>query len=137
MSDEPWAQAMDFAVFLVDDDVGVLKGLSRLVRAGGYQAYAYSSPEQFLAEYDRTLPGCVVVDLAMPGMDGLDLQSRLMAVDPGRPVVFLTGTGDEPVAARATKAGALAFLTKPVDQAALFAALERARERYAQRAEGA
>lgn len=123
-------RAMGFAVFLVDDDAGVLDALSRLLRAAGYEPHAYSSARQFLAEYDPSIPGCVILDLAMPMMGGLELQRRLKDRDPDRPVVFLTGTGDETGAALARKAGAIDFLEKPVDEAALLAALDCARRRY-------
>jgi FixJ family two-component response regulator len=120
---------MSFATFLVDDDKGVLNALSRLLRTGGYEAQAYTSPEHFLAEYDASVAGCVILDLTLPGIDGLQLQRRIAEQDPGRPVIFLTGTGDIPQSVLAMKAGAVDFLTKPVDRAQLFDAVERARER--------
>jgi len=118
-----------FTIFLVDDDGGVLKGLSRLLRASGYEPRPYGSPEQFLAEHDPDVPGCVILDLTMPGIDGLQVQQRLAEQDPDRAVIFLTGTGDIPTSVRAMKAGAVDFLTKPVQQESLLAALESARQR--------
>jgi FixJ family two-component response regulator len=117
-----------FAVFLVDDDVGVLKALSRLLRAKGYEIRSYASPQEFLAQHDATVPGCAVLDVAMPGLDGLALQQSLTAGDSHRPVIFLTGKGDIPTSVRAMKAGALDFLTKPVRDGELLAAIAHAQE---------
>jgi len=120
---------MSFVTFLVDDDGGVLKALARLLRAAGYEPRAYASPQNFLANYDPALPGCVIVDLTMPDLDGLALQQELVERDPGRPVIFLTGTGDIARSVRAMKAGAVDFLTKPVDATQLLAAVDRARQK--------
>ena len=120
---------MSFVTFLVDDDGGVLKALARLLRTAGYETRTYASPQNFLANYDPALPGCVVLDLTMPGLDGLALQQELAEQDPARPVIFLTGTGDIARSVRAMKAGAVDFLTKPVDSSQLLAAVERARQK--------
>ena len=119
-----------FAVYLVDDDPGVLKALSRLLRAKGYDVRAYSSPVVFLEEHDVAVPGCAVLDVSMPGLDGLVLQHAL-AVTNGfhRPVVFVTGKGDIPTSVSAMKAGAIDFLTKPVKDVDLFEAISRAEAR--------
>ena len=119
-----------FAVYLVDDDPGVLKALSRLLRAKGYDVRAYSSPRVFLEEHDVAVPGCAVLDVSMPGLDGLVLQHAL-AVTNGfhRPVVFVTGKGDIPTSVSAMKAGAIDFLTKPVKDIDLFEAISRAEAR--------
>jgi FixJ family two-component response regulator len=122
---------MGFVTFLVDDDSGVLKGLARLLRAAGYDTRAYASPQDFLAAYDATLPGCIILDLAMPGLDGLALQQELAGSYPALPVIFLTGTGDIARGVQAMKAGAVDFLTKPVNGAALLDAVERARAKDA------
>ena len=119
---------MSFTTYLVDDDDGVLKALSRLLRAGGYEAKPYRSPEEFLAEHDAETPGCVVLDLSMPGLDGLELQERLKRDGVERPIIFLTGTADIPASVQAMKAGAIDFLLKPAQRAELFAAVERAME---------
>ena len=103
-----------FTVFLVDDDAGVLKALTRLLRVKGYDARPYASPHEFLAHHDPTVPGCAVLDVAMPGLDGLALQQALIAEGAPRPIIFLTGKGDIPTSVRAMKAGAIDFLTKPV-----------------------
>lgn len=113
-------------VFLVDDDAGVLKGLTRLLRTRGYEARQFTSPTEFLAHHDASLPGCVVLDVSMPGFDGLALQEAMTAGGSPRPVIFLTGYGDIPTSVRAMKAGAIDFLTKPVNEADLLAAIARA-----------
>jgi FixJ family two-component response regulator len=113
-------------VFLVDDDAGVLKGLSRLLRARGYEVQAFSSPQAFLAGHDASIPGCAVFDVSMPGLDGLELQRALSAGGSQRPVIFLTGKGDIPTSVRAMRAGAVDFLTKPVNDDDLLAAIARA-----------
>jgi FixJ family two-component response regulator len=115
-------------IFLVDDDAGVLKGLSRLLRARGYEARLFTSPAEFLANHDASLPGCVVLDVSMPGFDGLTLQHAMTADGSSRPVIFLTGYGDIPTSVRAMKAGAIDFLTKPVNETDLLAAIARAVE---------
>jgi FixJ family two-component response regulator len=119
-------------VFIVDDDAGVLKGLSRLLRAHGHDVRAYLSPQEFLAQHDATIPGCAVLDVAMPGLDGLALQEALTASSSYRPVIFITGKGDIPTSVRAMKAGAVDFLTKPVSDGELLAAVARAVEQDAQ-----
>jgi FixJ family two-component response regulator len=117
-----------FTVFLVDDDAGVLKALSRLLRASGYDVRSYTSPREFLAAHDATIPGCAVLDVSMPGLDGLELQQALATGGAHRPVVFLTGRGNIPMSVRAMKAGAVDFLTKPVRDQDLLAAVARAEE---------
>lgn len=115
-----------FAVFIVDDDAGVLKGLSRLLRARGYDARPYTSPQEFLAHHDAAVPGCAVLDVALPGLNGLELQQALTAGGTHRPVIFITGKGDVPTSVRAMKAGAIDFLTKPVSGKDLLEAVSRA-----------
>ena len=116
-------------VFLVDDDPSILRALTRLLRAGGYQVSAFRSPRDFLAQHDAAVPGCVVLDLAMPGLNGLELQTALAAAGCQRPIVFISGHGDIPSSVRAMKAGAVDFLTKPVSEENLLAAIQRAIER--------
>ena len=115
-----------FTVFLVDDDAGVLKALSRLLGARGYDIQAFTSPQAFLADHDASIPGCALFDVSMPGLDGLELQHALTAGGSQRPVIFLTGKGDIPTSVRAMRAGAIDFLTKPVSDADLLAAITRA-----------
>jgi FixJ family two-component response regulator len=118
-----------FAVFLVDDDASVLSALSRLLRVKGYDVRPFGSPQEFLAQHDAAVPGCAVLDLSMPGLDGLALQQALMAGGPDRQVIFITGVGDIPTSVRAMQAGAVDFLTKPVDEQELLAAIARAERR--------
>jgi FixJ family two-component response regulator len=117
-----------FTVFIVDDDAGVLRALSRLLRTNGYDIRSYTSPQEFLAHHDATVPGCAVLDVSMPGLDGLELQQALTAGGPHRPVIFVTGKGDIPTSVRAMKAGAVDFLTKPVQDRDLLGAITRAEE---------
>jgi FixJ family two-component response regulator len=116
-------------VFLVDDDPSILRALTRLLRASGHPVSAFRSPRDFLAHHDAAVPGCVVLDLAMPGLNGLELQGALAAAGCQRPIVFLSGHGDVPSSVRAMKAGAVDFLTKPVSEENLLAAIQRAIER--------
>ena len=118
-----------FTIFLVDDDAGVLTALSRLLRARGYEVQPYASPQEFLANHDPAVPGCALLDVSMPGLDGLALQQALTAEGPHRPVIFITGVGDIPTSVRAMQAGAIDFLTKPVDESNLLAAIARAEKR--------
>ena len=115
-----------FTVFLVDDDAGVLKALSRLLHAKGYEACAFTSAQQFLEEHDPARPGCAIFDISMPGLDGLALQQIFKTGGHQRPVIFLTGKGDIPKTVQAMKAGAIDFLTKPVKNMVLLDAVARA-----------
>ena len=115
-------------VFIVDDDAGVLKALTRLVSANGYRTQSFISPLEFLAHHDGALPGCAVFDVSMPDLDGLALQEALGAPGAHRPVIFITGKGDVPTSVRAMKAGAIDFLTKPVSDKDLLSAIARAVE---------
>jgi FixJ family two-component response regulator len=122
-------------VHVVDDEADMLKALERLLGAAGFTVQAYSSPEQFLVQHDHTAPGCIVLDLALPGLNGLELQQALQTQGSALPIVFLTGRGDIAASVRAMKLGAADFLTKPVDADELIAAVEAALERNrAQRA---
>jgi FixJ family two-component response regulator len=121
-----------FTVFLVDDDAGVVKALSRLLRAKGYDVQPFTSSQAFLDDHDAAVPGCAVLDVGMPGVNGLDLQHALtLTVSQPRPIIFLTGKGDIPTSVRAMRAGAIDFLTKPVDGGALLAAIARAADQDA------
>jgi FixJ family two-component response regulator len=122
-------------VYLVDDDPRVLAALSRLLGSAGYEVEIHASAEDFLCFHDADLPGCVIVDLSLPGMDGFGIQQTLSSAHTDRPVIFLTGCGDIPASVRAMKAGAVDFLTKPVDAATLLAAVESAIARDFERRE--
>jgi len=113
-------------IHVVDDDDAVRSALSRLLRSADYAVSAFQSAESFLAEHDPTAPGCIILDVAMPGLNGLALQETLAARGNQMPVIFLTGHADVPMCAQAMKRGAVDFLTKPVDETALFAAVGRA-----------
>jgi len=113
-------------VFLVDDDPGVLKALTRLLRVSGHEVRAFASPQAFLSEHDPAAPGCLVLDVAMPLRSGLEVQQDLAASGVERAVVFISGQGDVPTSVRAMKAGAVDFLTKPFDDSQLLAAVQAA-----------
>ncbi|MFC5755649.1 response regulator transcription factor [Rhizobium sp. GCM10022189] len=118
---------MNPIVFLIDDDPSILSALSRLLAVRGFETRAFSSPTEFLAAHDPDVPGCAVVDVSMPGLNGLDLQIALKDSEGrSRPVVFITGRGDIPTSVRAMKEGAVDFLTKPIDEDALFTAISSA-----------
>ena len=124
-------------VFVVDDDPSVLKGLSRLLRSAGLQPATFGSPDEFLRQYDPAAPGCLVLDVAMPVVDGLELQRRLVDAGCPLPIVFITGHGDIPTSVQAMRAGALNFLAKPVNDDDLLGAVREAIEtdRVARRAQ--
>jgi FixJ family two-component response regulator len=118
-------------VFLVDDDPSVLKALSRVVREEGWSVETFESAEAFLAQRGQEAQGCLVLDVTMPGLDGLELQSRLTIAGKSLPIVFVTGHGDIPMSVRAIKAGAADFLTKPVQGEVLVAAVHAAIDHHA------
>jgi FixJ family two-component response regulator len=113
-------------VFVVDDDPGVRKALARLLRAAGFEVRCFSSSLEFLKQHDRSEAGCVLLDLAMPGLNGLELQQELAASGCERSIVFITGQGDVSQSVRAMKAGAVDFLTKPLEDEELLAAVRLA-----------
>ena len=118
-----------FTVFVVDDDPGVVKALARLLRANGYAVQTFTSPQEFLGKHNPSIPGCALLDVSMPGIDGLELQRALAASeDTCRPIIFLTGKGDIPTSVRAMKAGAVDFLTKPANGGDILAAIARAED---------
>jgi FixJ family two-component response regulator len=102
-------------VFIVDDDLSARRGLTRLIRAAGLNAESFASAADFLASGKTDGPGCIVLDVKMPEMDGPSLQKRMVKAEYAMPIVFLSGHADIPTAARAMKMGAVDFLTKPVD----------------------
>jgi FixJ family two-component response regulator len=115
-------------VYLVDDDELVVRGLKRLLASEGYLVVAFSAGEEFLRHHDPDVPGCAIIDLGLPGMDGFGIQSSLASGMVGRPLIFLTGRGDIASGVKAIKAGATDFLTKPVDASVLLEAIARAME---------
>jgi FixJ family two-component response regulator len=113
-------------VYVIDDDPDVLKAVERLLQSIGLNIATFSSPHPFLERYDRDAPGCLVLDLALPGLNGLELQQVLERQGSLLPIVFLTGRGDIATSVQAMKHGAADFLTKPVDDIALIAAIQEA-----------
>ena len=118
-------------VFIVDDDASFRTAVSRLLRAAGHQVKAFSSASEFVASLPATGPGCVVADLQMPGLSGLDLQAALAASDNPLPLLFLTGHGDIPTSVHAMRLGAEDFLTKRAPRQALLDGVSRALARDA------
>lgn len=116
-------------VYLVDDDVRVRASLTRLLSTAGHLVESYASAEDFLTHHDPAVHGCAVIDVSLPGMGGLDVQQSLLSEHVDRPVIFVTGFGDVPTSVRAMKAGAVDFLTKPVDASVLLAAVAQALDR--------
>lgn len=121
----------DPTVFVVDDEAGVRKSLTRLFRSTGWASQAFASPREFLSAYDPDAPGCLVLDLAMPGLDGVELQGILSDMGSVLPIVFLTGHAEVPDSVMAMKRGALDFLTKPAEPEVLKATVRAALERDA------
>jgi len=117
---------LERTVYIVDDDPSVLKALSRLLRVAGYTVEAFSSPLAFLAAHDLTKPGCVLLDVGMVELNGLEVQQALTSLERHRPIIFITGVGDIPTSVAAMKAGAVDFLTKPVDEVPLMGAIAKA-----------
>lgn len=113
-------------VFVVDDDPSVRKSLTRVMTRAGYTVETFASARDFMARAPFRGPGCVVLDVRMPGLTGLDLQEALVGTGHTIPIVFITGHGDISMSVRAMKAGAVDFLTKPFDVANLLAAIDRA-----------
>ena len=125
-------------VFIVDDDASFLVAVARLLRAAHYTVKTFVSADEFLAKLPSRVPGCVLADLQMPGMSGLELQAALARMGNPLPVVFLTGHGDIPTSVRAMRQGAEDFLTKLAPKQELLDAVKRALERDTrQRAERA
>lgn len=116
-------------VYVVDDDPAVREGLSSLVRSLGHEVRAFASADAFLAHDRPASPACLVLDVHMPGLSGLELQERLASAGAALPIIFITGHGDIPMSVKAMKAGAFEFLPKPFDDATLVAAIEAALER--------
>jgi FixJ family two-component response regulator len=118
-------------VYLIDDDAEVLQATERLLSSAGMMVAAFQSPRAFLESYDDRTPGCLVLDLAMPELSGVEVQQALAEHGQYLPIVFLTGRGDIRTCAEAMKNGAVDFLTKPVDDADLLAAVAEALARAA------
>jgi len=116
-------------VFVVDDDVSVRESLEPLIRCAGWQPETFASAQEFLGRPRVLVPSCLVLDVYLPDLNGLDLQKRIAGDRTDMPIIFITGHGDVPMTVRAMKAGAVEFLTKPFSDDALLGAIRHAIER--------
>jgi FixJ family two-component response regulator len=116
-------------VFVVDDDVSVRESLELLIKSEGWQPETFSSAHDFLTRSRTPAPSCLLLDISMPGLNGLELQKRVAAEHPDVPIIFITGHGDVPKTVQAMKAGAVEFLTKPFKDDVLLGAVRQALER--------
>src|SRR6266850_7562008 len=116
-------------VFVVDDDLSTRDSLELLIRSAGWQPETFSCAKEFLARQRVLAPSCLVLDVYLPDLNGLDLQKRVAVDRNDLPIIFITGYGDVPMSVKAMKEGAVEFLTKPFDDAVLLSAIEHAVER--------
>src|SRR5271169_148178 len=124
---------MEKTVFIVEDALAVRAALTRMLHAAGYTVRSFKSAEAFLGEQKDAEPGCLLLDVLLPGLSGIELQRELARSLFPRPIVFLTGNGDIKTGVAAMKEGAVDFLTKPIDNVRLFAAVEQALQRDQER----
>jgi FixJ family two-component response regulator len=116
-------------VFVVDDDISVRESLELLIASAGWQPEIFASAQEFLHRPRSPVPNCLILDLSLPGLNGLELQRRIAAERTDMPIIFITGHGDVPSTVQAMKAGATEFLTKPFSEDALLGAIRQALER--------
>ena len=116
-------------VFVVDDDVSVRESLELLIRCEGWQPEVFASAQEFLSRPRVLVPSCLILDVSLPGLNGLDLQKRIASDRIDMPIIFITGHGDIPMSVQAMKAGAIEFLTKPFSDDVLLSAVRNAIER--------
>jgi FixJ family two-component response regulator len=116
-------------VFVVDDDISVRESLELLIRSEGWQPETFSSAQDFLGRQRTSVPSCLLLDISMPGLNGLELQKRVVAEYPDMPIIFITGHADVPKTVQAMKAGAVEFLTKPFNDEVLLSGIRQALER--------
>ena len=116
-------------VFVVDDDISVRESLELLIRSEGWQPETFASAQEFLAHPRKLAPSCLVLDVSLPGLNGLDLQKRVAVERIDMPIIFITGHGNVPMTVQAMKAGAVEFLTKPFSGDVLLSAIRNAIER--------
>src|SRR2546425_8917463 len=116
-------------VFVVDDDISVRESLELLIRSEGWQPETFESAQEFLAHPRALVPSCLVLDVSLPGLNGLELQKRVAVERTDMPIIFITGYGDVPMTVQAMKAGAVEFLTKPFGDEMLLGAIRNALER--------
>ena len=119
----------DAIIAIVDDDASAREGLQSLIRSAGWRVETFVSAQDFLGRRGVESPSCLILDLQLPGLSGLDLQKQMADVGLEIPIVFLTGHGNIPASVQAMKAGAVEFLTKPIDEQKLFQAIQEAIER--------
>src|SRR5262249_40228965 len=127
--DGPTHVAATAMVFVVDDDISVRESLELLIRCEGWRPETFASAQEFLDRPKALVPSCVVLDVSLPGLNGLDLQSRMAAERTDMPIIFITGHGNVPMTVQAMKAGAVEFLTKPFNDQVLLSAIRQALER--------
>src|SRR6266446_3190202 len=111
-------------VFVVDDDISVRESLELLIRSEGWEPETFKSAQEFLARPRMLVPSCLVLDVSLPGLNGLDLQKRVAVERIDMPIIFITGYGDVPMTVQAMKAGAVEFLTKPFGDDVLLSAIQ-------------
>jgi FixJ family two-component response regulator len=116
-------------VFVVDDDISVRESLELLIRNEGWQPETFASAQEFLDRPRDLVPSCLVLDVSLPGLNGLELQKRIAVERTEMPIIFITGHGDVPMSVQAMKAGAVEFLTKPFSDDVLLSAIRQALER--------
>ena len=116
-------------VFVVDDDISVRESLESLIRCEGWEPETFASAEEFLGRPRALAPSCLILDVSLPDLNGLDLQKRIASDRKDMPIIFITGHGDVPMTVRAMKAGAVEFLTKPFGDEALLSAIRHSIER--------
>jgi FixJ family two-component response regulator len=129
MSAESPLPEFEAIVFVVDDDLSVRRGLARLFRTVGWKVETFASAQEFLAHRKENIPSCLVLDVALPGLSGLDLQKLILEANREIPIVFITGHQDVPTSVRAMKAGAVEFLVKPFSEEDLLDATQQAIKR--------
>lgn len=129
MSAESPSRRSEAIVYVVDDDLSVREGLERLLHAARWQVETFASAQEFLAHRKENIPSCLVLDVALPGLSGLDLQKRIQETNRGIPIVFITGHKDVPTSVRAMKAGAVEFLVKRFSEEDLLKAIGQAIKR--------
>src|ERR1700729_2211956 len=128
-SGTPSLLGMGPIVFVVDDDVSVRESLELLIRCEGWEPQTFASAQEFLARPRAVVPSCLVLDISLPGLNGLDLQKQVAVERSEMPIIFITGYGDVPKTVQAMKAGAVEFLTKPFSDDVLLSAIRQAVER--------
>ena len=116
-------------VFVVDDDISIRESLETLIEWAGWQPQTFGSAQEFLTAPRKSVPSCLVLDVSLPGLTGLELQNVISTDQKDLPIIFITGHGDIPMSVKAMKAGAVEFLTKPIDDEALLNAIQHAIER--------